>query len=153
MRNPKRNARILGIDPGPEPGLIMLNIRNNLLFEAWVPPSLEDGLMAAEIVAYEKFLISNATIRRTRLGSTVTIGMVETIRNWVEDHNDILSSNFPAGTVKPWATDARLKSWGLYKLPTRHHRDAARHALYCAVQRHFLPARVPDSQRPVTVRF
>jgi hypothetical protein len=43
--------------------------------------------------------------------------------------------------VKPWATDERLAAAGLLD-PTkgmRHARDAARHALFCAVRDFGLP--------------
>jgi hypothetical protein len=40
-----------------------------------------------------------------------------------------------AADVKPWATDTRLQAAGLLDLTKgmRHARDAARHALFCAV--------------------
>lgn len=142
------NARVFGIDPGPDPGMVMLWVKDRKLFEAYIPSSLEDGLMAADIVTCEKFLISNATIHRTRAGSIETIAMIEQVKAWCADHS-VLALSFPAGVVKPWSSDARLRSWGLYKVPSGHHRDAARHALYAAVKYTQLPVR--PKQDPVEV--
>lgn len=46
-----------------------------------------------------------------------------------------------AATVKPWATDRRLRAAGLYAATKgyNHARDAARHALYTAVKTHAAP--------------
>ena len=43
----------------------------------------------------------------------------------------------PPGTVKPWATDERLAEFGI-QITNRHHRDAARHALYLAAKMGFV---------------
>lgn len=45
----------------------------------------------------------------------------------------------PAGLVKPWATDARLRWSGLYLPRARHARDAARHAMFDVVKRGLAP--------------
>jgi hypothetical protein len=43
--------------------------------------------------------------------------------------------------VKPWAVDKRLHAAGLLDMTAgmRHARDAARHALFCAVKDYGLP--------------
>lgn len=151
MPRKPNNARVFGIDPGPDPGMVMLWIKDARIFEAYIPSSLEDGLMAADIVTCEKFIISNATIRRTRAGSVETIAMIEQVKAWCADH-PVLALSFPAGVVKPWSSDERLRAWGLYKVPSRHHRDAARHALYAAVKYTQLPARPNQPLAGVFVR-
>jgi hypothetical protein len=63
------------------------------------------------------------------------------VKDWADSLVEVTYHARSASTVKPWATDARLERAGLLDLTAgmRHARDAARHALFCAVKNCGLP--------------
>jgi hypothetical protein len=151
---------VIGIDPGPIPGIVRLQLDAN-----WVgatcnafrvmdaqalqisPDLIEPVLdMLAQddqpVVAVERFVVG----RRSALSSTPaagarTRGMVGVVEAWA-DRNSVRCISRSAAEVKPWATDQRLAVAGLLEPLTngmRHARDAARHALFCAVKDYGMP--------------
>lgn len=136
---------ILGIDPGPDPGHFAIEVAAGRIIDAW-PGFLVDGLDhgdGGDVLAVEAFHISQRTARAGHVqASKDTVAQVEQLKAEASARGLRWFSR-PAGQVKPWATDARLKAWGLWE-PTaghRHTRDAARHALYAAVNLGLLPPR------------
>lgn len=136
---------VLGIDPGPLPGIVGLSIAGSMVVEVdrWAPDLLDGAIARAELVALERFIIDRATVRRTKAGSTKTIAQVEEVRKLVHAAG-VRLVEYPAGTVKPWATDERLRAFGCY-VTGDHYRDAARHALFAAVRSGLLPRRPVDT--------
>jgi hypothetical protein len=151
---------VIGVDPGPIPGVVLLQLvtsgdqwsgRSARLVDAQalqVTPGLLftvlDGINAQteiEAIAYERFVVG----RRAGQSSTAAAGartrtMVGELESWASPSwRKVFARS--AAEVKPWATDARLAACGLLE-PThgmRHARDAARHALFCAVKDWGLP--------------
>lgn len=134
--------RVLGIDPGPTPGVVLLKCKRGELphmvqFHGYSMEQLVQLVQGADIVAVERFIVSPGTGRKTRGATPATMAMAHELAEAAKRHGRPLQYAV-AGQVKPWATDARLKAWGLYddtKGKGGHHRDAARHALYAAVKR------------------
>lgn len=144
-----------GIDPGPRPGLVILHLEGGRLVR------LERGehLTWQRVVASSSHVALEAFVRgrqRTQDGAAqvLTASMVKDVSRACADASRVWTA-LPAGVVKPWADDERLRSYGItggrghveatvYEL-TRggggHDRDAARHALRFAVTLGFLPKR------------
>ncbi|MET0423635.1 MAG: hypothetical protein ABW046_07165 [Actinoplanes sp.] len=98
----------------------------------------DDDLTA---IALEQFVVGRRAARSSSpAAGAVTRSMVGVVTSWSSLPNLTLRQR-SASEVKPWATDKRLHAAGLLD-PTigmRHARDAARHALFCAVSDYGLP--------------
>lgn len=138
-------TQVLGIDPGPEPGVVVLQIHNGRVENAGRgrPDQIESFAASADLVALERFLIGRGTARKTKAGTLETLAQIEQIRQLCQQAGTRLVE-YPAGAVKPWATDERLRAYGCY-VTGDHHRDAARHALFAAVRSGLLPRRPVDT--------
>lgn len=139
-------ARIVGIDPGPAPGLVVLTTYygrvlgvNKLDGPAPDLRGLDEQLAIASLVSMERFVLGRGTARKTKAGTEKTLAQVAEVRAMCEKVGVGLVQ-YPAGVVKPWATDDRLRAYGCY-VTGNHHRDAVRHALYAAVRAGYLPRR------------
>ena len=140
------HARIIGIDPGPKPGLVVLTTYAGRITTVTKLDlrGLGEQLADAALVGMERFVIGRGTARKTKAGSLETLAYIEQVRAWVHAAG-VRLVEYPAGTVKPWATDDRLRAFGCY-VPGDHDRDAARHALYAAVRAGYLPRRPAPRQ-------
>ena len=145
------HARIIGIDPGPKPGLVVLTTYAGRItavtkLDGPAPDlsGLDAQLARASLVSMERFVIGRGTARKTKAGTAATIEQVGRLR---EDCSraGVRLVEHPAGVVKPWATDDRLRAYGCY-VTGNHHRDAVRHALYAAVRAGYLPRRPAPRQ-------
>ncbi len=151
---------IIGIDPGPVVGVSLLLINRDRHYLAGrsalqttsdlltaVLTGLARHAPAPMVVAVELFIVgSRASRSATGTAGETAREVVALVKDWA-DHNTVMWWSRSAAEVKPWATDARLERAGLLE-PTagmRHARDAARHALFCAVRNYGLPD--PLSQR------
>lgn len=151
-------SHVIGIDPGPIPGIVHLALRAGgrnldidviqcsestapLLLWALLDSARFVGGTAPAIVAIEKFVVGRASMRSGRSGG-VTRDLVGKLIREAEDQQNVKVLQRTAAQVKPWATDTRLEAAGLLEATKgmRHARDAARHALFCAVH----DAGVPD---------
>lgn len=152
------DVRVIGIDPGPTPGIVVLDIVRPDSAAPWIDavevaqcsPGLAVELVhqvcastqhgVALFVQVEKFV----TRGRANKAQQITRDLVPVIRSWVESTSATYVER-PAVAVKPWATDARLDAAtsgpGLLQAlkGMTHARDAARHALFCAVHDAGLP--------------
>lgn len=136
---------VLGLDPGPRPGIVGLTITDGQLVRVRVAPP-EAGpvpgmIAAADLVAVERFMVGPGTARKTRGATGLTMAQAEAWADAARRYGRKLQY-LPAGSVKPWATDHKLKVWGLYAVTAGaggHARDAARHALFYAVRAGALP--------------
>jgi hypothetical protein len=143
-------ALVVGVDPGPIPGVVVLCVIDGALspqpavFQcdarsaAWLVEQMfaEDPPHEQQILAVERFVVGPRASRsstpgagqRTRnmLGELLALGAQLGIR----------VAQRSASEVKPWATDARLRTAGLLEATKGmpHARDAARHALFAAVR-------------------
>jgi hypothetical protein len=141
---------VIGVDPGPVPGFVMLDYTDGLLTSsdvvqcsASVAPLIFGEIVRDldgefPIVGLERFVV------RGRSGRSATSKAGEQTRDLIGrlvqaagayiDPGDWHART--AGEVKPWATDERLEAAGLLDLTKgmRHARDAARHALFTAVK-------------------
>ena len=137
---------VAGLDPGPKPGTCRLTISSVDSWGTKVPGlhvstdvALED-LYAADYLAVERYVLQPRSGRSQDKGAqTATLAMAEDaftqgVAALGRDHVQFVGP----GSVKPWATDARLERYGL-KVRGGHHRDACRHALYYAVRLGLLP--------------
>lgn len=150
---------VLGVDPGPTPGIVRLVLsgppaRFRFTVPDWadvvqctrgavlpVLNGLADVPRSTTALAYEEFVAGPRSARSSHHGAgKATRDMVRDLAEWAR-HHDIPSHTYRATDVKPWATDTRLEAAGLL-VPTkgmRHTRDAARHALFTAVKHYGLP--------------
>lgn len=149
---------VLGIDPGPKPGIAALRIREGRLKSVTVHNESEPEEVIWDYwwtnswsstyvlwVAIEKFVFGRATMQRARKGSHETHAMAEALRKFTAERY-IKTQYLAAGNVKPWATDARLREWDIWQeCRNGHQRDAARHALYMAQRRGLLPKVGPSA--------
>ena len=145
------HARIIGIDPGPKPGLVVLTTYAGRItavtkLDGPAPDlsGLDAQLARASLVSMERFVIGRGTARKTKAGTAATIEQVGRLREGCSRAGVRLVEH-PAGVVKPWATDDRLRAYGCY-VTGNHHRDAVRHALYAAVRAGYLPRRPAPRQ-------
>jgi hypothetical protein len=149
---------VLGVDPGPTPGIVRLALANSpanptpVLTLCQVVQcsggvlvpilnALSDFPAPPPALAYEAFVVGARAARSTTAqAGAATRDMVRDLAGWAA-HRGIQSHPRRAADVKPWATDARLDAAGLLELTKgmRHARDAARHALFCAVKDYGLP--------------
>lgn len=152
---------IIGIDPGPIAGIVRLELAVNrpgmnlvaegaLLRDAQalqvtrglISPVLQ--LLAREgrvAVAIERFVVGNRAARSaTPTAGATTRDMIGEIDSYTRSLG-VPCARRAAADVKPWATDNRLEAAGLLEATKgmRHARDAARHALFCAVKDYGLP--------------
>lgn len=130
------STRVIGVDPGPTPGIVVLGIEDGQLTDVGVMQCSAELLYTLvatfnpykeAAVALERFVVrgrANAAQSLTR----------DQVANLVRLHPLTLVRS--AAEVKPWATDARLEAAGLLDAckGMRHARDAARHALFAAVK-------------------
>lgn len=148
------DIRVIGVDPGPIPGIVVLDIVRPTAAAPWVDgievgqctPGLAIELVhticastphgVELLVQVERFV---TTGRATR-DQAITRDMVGALKSWTQTTSAAYVER-PAVAVKPWASDARLERAGLAVATKgmRHARDAARHALFCAVHDAGLP--------------
>lgn len=153
-------VRVIGIDPGPTPGIVLLRFNDGPFAVAHVvqcthliAPTLFSALIGIDavtptIVQTEKFVVGRGSMKSGRPGG-VTRDLVGALQEVFDEHDSgplgrlgcrwFLRS---AAQVKPWATDERLDAVGLLEATKgmRHARDGARHALYAAVH----DGKIPD---------
>lgn len=147
---------IIGIDPGPVTGVCLLRLPDpagregkwNADFAQCTPEALW-VLLAGWIesfpvraVAHESFVVGHRASRVNDPAASKAARDVEGgLRLAVPP--EVRRFSRRATDIKPWATDARLKSVGLLVggRSLVHARDAAKHALYSAC--HDFGARVP----------
>lgn len=165
---------VIGIDPGPIPGIVRLQMDVNTpgynlvangtylrnaqalqvspdliepVLDMLTAPSDSDRQKRRPVIALERFIVGRrAAQSSTPAAGAITRGMVGAIEAWAE-RNSVECIARAAADIKPWAVDKRLAATrpvgnpGLLDLTTgmRHARDAARHALFCAVKDYGLP--------------
>lgn len=158
--------RVIGIDPGPIPGIVVLDVEDMAIGEGrWIQEAralqstanaaayLVEALLlehaGAALVQVETYVIGRKSGHLSSAGdSATTRDLVGALAQVVENHHrgEISGQTGTfvqrtAAQVKPWATEERLAKARLLE-PTkgmRHARDAARHALYAAVHDGGLP--------------
>lgn len=145
---------VIGVDPGPMPGIVVLTpARGQLLVAdvvqctARVAPGLLATLLQAAmgdaLVQTEQFIIGRRSSRSSSAhDGAVTRELIGRIQRTCETSpvkTAVVLRN--ASQVKAWATGTRLEAAGLLEAckGMRHSRDAARHALYAAVHDGAIP--------------
>lgn len=133
-------VRVVGIDPGPTPGIVVLEVMGERLVE-------RDIVQCSASALYDVLAGLRAHLATVAVERFVARGRMTSEQRLTAEQADNLARLYPeaqlrnAGQVKPWATEARLEAAGLLQLckGMRHARDAARHALYAAVHGGRLP--------------
>lgn len=142
---------VIGMDPGPIPGLVRLYYSERTLIDVHVVQCsanmaldvlagwLSNAVKGAQVfLGVEQYVDrlhgrSGPAGKRTRdmVGSALTMGLA----------HGACGHQRPAVKVKEWATDARLEACGLVSATKgmTHARDAARHALYTACKDALIP--------------
>lgn len=135
----------IGIDPGPVPGIVILD-RRGRGFDVDVIQCSTDAapLMLWALLAWGRRSLGEAPtvvqierfVSRGRMSKDqqLTADMVAKLQREAADHAGVTVVLRSASNVKPWATDERLEAAGLLEATKgmRHARDAARHALFAA---------------------
>jgi len=140
--------RYIGVDPGPTPGIVALDLEERRVRKVCV---IQCSASALDLVLWallcdasgpcvlqvERFV----TRGRANAAQSLTRDQVGEVLNQARRHMDATVVQRSASQVKPWATDERLKEAGLLEAckGMRHARDAARHALFAAVHDGALP--------------
>lgn len=141
-------VRVIGVDPGPTPGIVLLRFNGGPFGIAHVvqcthliAPSIFKMLLEIDpvtptIVGIEKFVM-RGKYAGTKAGG-VTQDLIGELRTVVLFEGRAGGRFFErtASEVKAWATDDRLQAAGLIDATKgmTHARDAARHALFAAVK-------------------
>jgi len=135
---------VCGIDPGPKPGFVVLGFRHQRLagfrcvdfgpedIVAWIEENAEISYWAVERYQQRPTRTKNAAAQDMTLVQAAACRAAAQARPQTR-----VVQFLPPGTVKPWATDERLAEFGI-QITNRHHRDAARHALYLAAKMGFV---------------
>jgi hypothetical protein len=145
---------IVGIDPGPVTGIVRLFVagRPDETVKLIRADALQVTLGALidvlaglaygpATIAYERFVVGSRAGRSAAAGAGErTRSAIGAIEEWANQQGHQTNAR-SAANVKPWATDTRLAAAGLLEdtKGMRHARDAARHALFCAVRDYGLP--------------
>lgn len=144
--------RVLGIDPGPVPGMVRLDFEDGrlvdvqvlqctlgLALDAFRAMTRQDALVdRRQLLQVERFVVGNRSARSSTPGAgAATRDLVGRLQQDAAGRIRYLERS--ASEVKPWATDARLEAvrfsgQSLLDLTKgmRHAKDAARHAIYAA---------------------
>ncbi|WP_134740014.1 hypothetical protein [Nocardioides sp. 503] len=144
--------RVIGVDPGPVPGMVELRFVDGRLVGVEVVQCshgiaaevfsalLGSAYATPTLVQVERFVVGRSSMKSAEPGA-ITRDMVGALGLAFEDYDSTekgrLGGRFlqrSASQVKPWATDARLEIAGLLEATKgmRHAKDAARHALFAA---------------------
>lgn len=137
---------VIGIDPGPIVGAALIRLDTDHPIEAEAAQITAGGLWAlldgwhgaypVVAVAAERFVVGpRAAKSSTPRGGAQAREVLVALSYWAKAAK-VVHVERSAAEVKPWATDRRLDAAGLLEATKgmRHARDAARHALFCAVK-------------------
>lgn len=134
--------QVIGIDPGPTPGLVLIRSLPVTPHRAFVVQCTAPLLLVtlSALLAYDAGCPTLVQVERfvTRGRATAAQALTRDQVGALTSHllgTDVRLLQRSASQVKPWATDTRLEAAGLLEATKgmRHARDAARHALYAAV--------------------
>lgn len=150
---------VIGVDPGKTTGICGFDLggyfRDNPPWPVHYPISLQCTPESVEVmlealrlntidrpvIALEKFVLGPRSARlRKSTDGRATLEVIESAKWWAENAGCPVRER-SAAQVKPWASDKRLEAAGLLE-PTAgfpHARDAARHAMFIAVDTWRLP--------------
>lgn len=149
-------TRVIGIDPGPVPGFVAIDFAEGtrpavsvVQCSADLGPDVLRALLLARTdaivhVQIERFVVGRGSMRTGTAGA-LTRDLVGRLLEVVAVHHEVAPGTYvyqrSAAVVKPWATDDRLEAAGIYDRVKgmRHAKDAARHALFCAVHEGLAP--------------
>jgi hypothetical protein len=156
------DVRVIGVDPGPTPGMVLLRFNPGPFAVAHVvqcthlvAPTLFEALLEIDpttptIVGTERFVIGRRSARsKSAKAGEVTRDLIGRLQEVWEAHDSTEQGRLggrwflrSAVQVKAWATDERLDAIGLLEATKgmTHAKDAARHALYAAVH----DGKIPD---------
>lgn len=142
-------VQIVGVDPGPIPGVALLTaigprLTGRAVFQcdpgsaAWLVHALltRDG-PAKKVFAVERFVVGPRAGRlSTPRAAAATRNMVGALVAFAEGITGVKVVQRCAAEVMPWASDRRLTEAGLHDVTKAmpHARAAARHALFAAVR-------------------
>ena len=139
------SVRVVAVDPGPIPGVVVLSGGQRSTFQCdpdsvlWlVRTLLAAGFAdARRILAVERFVVGMRSAHSsTPKAGAVTRDMIGALTELGRSLPDVSVVLRSASEVMTWASDKRLGAAGLL-VPTRgmpHARSAARHALFSAVK-------------------
>lgn len=141
--------QVVGVDPGPIPGVALLDVAGGRLtgrsvFQtdpgsiAWlIRRLLTEGQPASRVLAVERFVVGARSARLSTSGAAAaTRDMVGSVVELAGGLMDVRVIQRCAGEVMPWASDKRLLAVGLFDATRgmQHARAACRHALFSAVR-------------------
>lgn len=150
---------IIGVDPGPTPGLAAAWFWQPGTQCTWLdaefgfaqsdPDTMVDLLLGwtreflseSIVIATETYVVSNRSSRSSHSSAReATQAVLDRVKNFADEER-IARVTRPAGIVKPWATNERLNAVGFLSRTTgsTHARDASRHMLYAGVHDVGLP--------------
>lgn len=142
---------VIGVDPGGTTGIAALRYADGALIDVdllqvtpgavlWVVESLLSMETAPRLLAIEEFVVgpraAKSSAHPAGKKTRELIGALGVLAGGLGVSRVVR----PAATVKPWATDERIRASKLSMAGMGHAIDAARHALYAAVR----DAGIPD---------
>ena len=148
-------TRVIGIDPGPVPGIVVLDVWETKTLGRAEALQCTHGLLSLLVenlldehrdpafVAVERFVVRGRANKAQQLTRDLVGQVQQVVRLQHQSYSGTPTRlvERTASQAMAWATDARLDAAGLLEAckGMRHARDAARHALYAAVRDAGLP--------------
>ncbi len=121
---------ILGVDPGPDPGLMLHDTDNS----AWTrPDSLADALRSKhDVLVYERYIVNSARGLSDTRAQQIALSQIGVLEDhaWKHGCRPVVQS---ASQIKAFWRPKRVKKMipkEVYSTLTRHDKDAARHILH-----------------------
>ena len=132
--------RIMAIDPGPSTGLALWDTDGapyattlqRAEAEDFIVERLDRDRPTVDVVVIEKFIISQATAKKSRDGA-VSIELIGLTR-YLTRVAEVPLVEQPPSDAKMFSTDEKLKRIGWYVPGPDHARDALRHLLVHAAE-------------------
>lgn len=130
-------GRVLTLDPGETTGWSFWSFGELRECGEWITPSplemadvLRNQLHGSfNTVVYEEYRIRGNKFKEHVGSEVITIQNIGVIRVFA-DQWKARTFRQTAGMAKSFATDAKLRRWGLYQTGWRHANDAIRHGVY-----------------------
>lgn len=120
------DLRDFGQEPtGQDPAAMVALVRQHHAFDR----SREHDFRYLERLVYEEYRVRGNRFKEHVGSEVITIQHIGAIKV-VADELNIPLTKQTAGMAKGFATDTKLRHWGLYQKGMRHANDAIRHGIY-----------------------
>lgn len=137
--DPRSSGTVLCLDPGHTTGFAVFSAGTLEVAGEWSTESpatlaeqierINEDVYSLDRIVFEEYRVRGNKVREHIGSEVLTIQHVGAIRV-TGDRLGLALSKQSAGMAKGFATDAKLRRWGLYQRGKRHANDAVRHGCY-----------------------